>query len=126
MGAAADPVTVAISEKGSMIIPMPFALVGELPDKIIVGGTPLVRKAELHVTVFNYALGRLLTRAFVEQPRLRIAIDQEAATFDWTIKPGTTYYHLVSDAPDRPPCRPSSSWSRRACRPSITRPRAGR
>ena len=93
---------VVLSERGSLIVPVPYALFGELPTEIIVEGTLLVRKAELHMTVFNYALGKLLRKAIVDQPRLQTAINQEAATFAWKIAPGDIYYHLVNDSPGKP------------------------
>ena len=94
---------VALSERGSMILPVPLALFGALPEQIVVGGAPLVRKAELHMTVFNYAIGKLIKKAIVSQPRLETAINQEADSFDFHLAPAATLYHLVNDTPGKPP-----------------------
>jgi hypothetical protein len=93
---------IALHDKGSMIVPVAFELFGPLPEQITVGGTPLVRKVELHVTVFNHGIGKLLRRAIDEQPRLETAINQEAARFSWKIKPRDAYYHLLNETPGKP------------------------
>jgi hypothetical protein len=103
---SADPPapTVAIGERGSLIVPVPLAAFGELPGELVLpDGTRLTRKVELHMTVFNYALGKLLRKAFASQARLETAINQEAAAFDWKLRPGDTFYHLVKNTPDKPP-----------------------
>jgi hypothetical protein len=94
---------VAISERGSMIVPVSLAIFGDLPAELVLAdGTKLTRKAELHMTVFNYALGKLLKKAFASQPRLETALNQEAAAFAWKIEPTDTFYHLVNDTPGKP------------------------
>jgi hypothetical protein len=95
---------VAITERGSMIVPVSIAIYGDLPAELVLAeGTTLTRKAELHMTVFNYALGKLLRKAIVSQPRLETALNQEAAAFAWKIRPSDTFYHLVNDTPGKPP-----------------------
>jgi hypothetical protein len=87
-----------------MIVHVPFETFGALPEQLTLpDGTTLARKAELHMTVFNYTLGKLLRRAIVAQPRLEAAINQEAAAFAWEIAPRDGFYHLVNDTPGKPP-----------------------
>ena len=93
---------VSLTARGSMIVPVPHAAFGGLPGELHVGPTLLVRKAELHYTVFNYAIGKLLKHEFESQPRLETAINQAAATFDWSWTAGDRYYHLVQDTPGKP------------------------
>jgi hypothetical protein len=85
-----------------MIVPVRLAAFGELPGELVVGSTSLVRKAELHYTVFNYGIGKLLKHEFQSQPRLETAINEAAATFDWSWTVGDRYYHLVQDTPGKP------------------------
>jgi hypothetical protein len=93
-----------LSERGSMIVHVTFETFGALAAELTLpDGTTLTRKAELHLTVFNYALGKLLRRAITAQPRLESAINHEAAAFAWTIRPRDTVYHLANDTPGKPP-----------------------
>jgi hypothetical protein len=92
-----------LSERGSMIVHVPFETFGALARELTLpDGTTLTRKAELHLTVFNDALGKLFRKALESQPRLETAIRQEAAAFAWPIAPTGTFYHLVRNTPDKP------------------------
>lgn len=85
----------ALTPAGTMIVPVPQTFFGALPERTSARGVPLVRKAELHMTVFNYALGRQLKTAVIADPAFGAAINAFAATYDWDIKPTGRYVSLV-------------------------------
>jgi hypothetical protein len=85
----------ALTPAGTMIVPVSHALFGDLPERTSARGVPLVRKAELHMTVFNFALGRRIKQAVDADPGFGAAINACAATFAWQIKPTGRYYALL-------------------------------
>ena len=85
-----------LSERGSLVVPVRRARF-ELKDRVEVDGQTLHPKAELHLTVFNHAIGKLLKRACEADPSLRAAIDALAARFDWGLKVTGPYLKLEHD-----------------------------
>ncbi len=95
----------ALSERGSMIAPVApeqLAALGELPGSLALGRTSFLRKAELHFTILNYAIGKLITKACQARADLRDTIDAAAAAHPWALVPSDTFYHLVQDIPGKP------------------------
>jgi hypothetical protein len=98
-----------LSEVGSLIVPVERALLDALapdgaglPEELALGRVRLARKAEHHVTVLGFAVGRLLLKVIAARPELRAEIDALAAAHDWAIRPRDAYVHVVQDTPGRP------------------------
>ena len=85
-----------LSERGSLIVPVPRERF-ELKDRVEVGGLALHPKTELHLTVFNYGIGKLVKKACDADPRLRAAIDERARRFDWALRVTGPYLKLERD-----------------------------
>jgi hypothetical protein len=97
---------IQLTDRFSMIVPVELAQLaslGELPHRLSLGRLELRRKAEHHVTVINYALGKHLKKACEARPGAREAIDAAAAGWDWRFWPGDVFFHLHQTAEGKPP-----------------------
>lgn len=95
-----------LSDRGSMIWPLPWAAMGPYADaaeRLALGRIALTRKAEIHATIFNYGLGKHLAKVCAARPSLAAAIDAAAATWPWALVPGDVLFHLVQTAPGKEP-----------------------
>jgi hypothetical protein len=94
-----------LSERGSMILPVTLADLGPAlagaPEKLALGLVELTRKAELHATIINFALGKHLAKVCAARAGLREAIDAAAAAWPWRIEAGDVLFHLAQTAPGK-------------------------
>jgi 2'-5' RNA ligase len=87
---------IALSEKGSLIVPVAKELFG-LKDGVQDGEAELRPKAELHLTVFNFGIGRLVHKACEAEPGLKDTIEGLARGFDWSLRVTGPYLRLRRD-----------------------------
>ena len=87
---------VALSEKGSLIVPVAKELFG-LKDAVKDGDADLRPKAELHMTVFNFGIGRLVHKACAAEAGLKDAIETLARAHDWGLRVTGPYLRLRRD-----------------------------
>ena len=73
-----------LSERGSLIVPVPHDRL-PIPTELTVEGERLVRKAEHHMTVLGYAVGKKIRQAQKARPDLAPAIQAliDGASFDF-------------------------------------------
>jgi hypothetical protein len=79
--------TPQLSERGSMIAPLAHtdvdaALGGLAPTMTLGAELTLYRKAEHHLTVLNYGIGKLIAKA---PASVRDGVNAVAARWDWTV-----------------------------------------
>jgi hypothetical protein len=94
---ATPPERPALSERGSMIVALPAGLVhGERPfaATLALGALALTRKAELHYTAINFALGKHVAKVCAAHGEARQAIDAVIAAHDWSFALREELVHL--------------------------------
>lgn len=92
--------SIRLSDRSTLLIPVPRDAL-ELPDVLSIGGVKMVRKAEHHITVFGFDIGRGLGAAIAKVPALRAAVDElaAAADFSWTMPADPETWRLHRDKP---------------------------
>lgn len=91
---------IVLSPRSTLLIPVDAARV-PAQDAIEVGGVPMVRKTEHHITVFGFDIGRQLAAAITKHPALRSELDALAAAtdFSWRVPEDAVWWRLHRDAP---------------------------
>jgi hypothetical protein len=84
---------IALSERGSLIVPLPHDAF-DLKERVEVDGVALRPKVELHLTVFNHGIGKLVQAARAAQPGLGGVIESIARELDLTFRPTGPYLAL--------------------------------
>jgi hypothetical protein len=91
---------IALSSRATLLVPVDAA---DVParDAVEIDGVRLVRKAEHHITVFGFDIGRQITAAASKVPTLKAELDAlaAAADFRWRIPESPQWWRLHRDAP---------------------------
>lgn len=97
---ASDPVALRLSDRSTLLVPVAHDALA-IPPTMRVGELELSRKAEHHITVFGFDIGKLLGAAIAKAPALRAAVDDlaQAADFTWTLRRPPTAWRLHRDRP---------------------------
>jgi hypothetical protein len=93
-------VTIHLSDRCTLLVPveaerLPF------PGSVLVDGVTLVRKAEHHITVFGFDIGKVLKAAIGKVPALDGAIADlvAGADFSWSLPASPVLWRLHRDKP---------------------------
>jgi hypothetical protein len=92
------PMPIELTDRGTLILPIRSEPL-DLPETFHIGRVGLVRKAELHVTVFNYPIGKLVKKLGKTREGLAELIEGEARKTAWAFSSTGALVHLVQETP---------------------------
>lgn len=90
--------TPALSDRGTLLVPVPHEAL-ELRSVMLIGDVVLVPKAEHHITVFGFRIGKLLLAAMAGEPELRQRIESHIGNVVWNWRRSGFFFTLERDLP---------------------------